>query len=411
MASMEKAFDISKLMSPPDQEMIDSFSSANFTADTKHLASLSPEPQLGPSQNAVIGNGSRILRSEMISPVSMDGDEVESVDNGSARDPILYPESTHFPHSRPLFADNEAVVALSHLVSRSPALFQQVYPPCREAYERGICIKSQVMRSYIANPQDWLAQQKEQLRADSRAATERAERLRLPTTVMRSAQSQLPPRKPVSRTPKLQSVTQPVPNLTPPNKQPAFPRPLQDSTKRVAKRASHIVTISRTAIPPRIAPQPKDTPHNKSGAIRATLHVPGSSSEPRVRTSTPNREDRDFGSLPDYCPSLSTLPERTNLLKVEWKGSPLDLSHDPFRHLLHADELGLAAGLRLDCATYLTSKRRIFIRRLECARIPKEFRKTDAQQACKIDVNKASKLWSAFDKVGWLHIDQIRKFL
>jgi len=31
----------------------------------------------------------------------------------------------------------------------------------------------------------------------------------------------------------------------------------------------------------------------------------------------------------------------------------------------------------------------------------KDFRKTDAQQACKIDVNKASKLWTAFDKAGW----------
>jgi len=38
-------------------------------------------------------------------------------------------------------------------------------------------------------------------------------------------------------------------------------------------------------------------------------------------------------------------------------------------------------------------------------RIGKEFRKTDAQQACKIDVNKASKLWTAFDKVGWFKKD------
>ena len=44
----------------------------------------------------------------------------------------------------------------------------------------------------------------------------------------------------------------------------------------------------------------------------------------------------------------------------------------------------------------------MFMRRLECIGIGKEFRKTDAQQACKIDVNKASKLWQAFDKVGWL---------
>ena len=33
-----------------------------------------------------------------------------------------------------------------------------------------------------------------------------------------------------------------------------------------------------------------------------------------------------------------------------------------------------------------------------------EFRKTDSQKACKIDVNKASKLWSAYEKIGWFDL-------
>lgn len=123
------------------------------------------------------------------------------------------------------------------------------------------------------------------------------------------------------------------------------------------------------------------------------------------------REDKNFNALPDYSPPLSTLPNRPNSLKVEWKGAPIDLRDDPNRDLLHDDELTLAANLRLDCATYLTSKRRIFIARIECLRIGKEFRKTDSQQACKIDVNKASKLWAAFDKVGWLKAEHFRKYL
>jgi hypothetical protein len=96
---------------------------------------------------------------------------------------------------------------------------------------------------------------------------------------------------------------------------------------------------------------------------------------------------------------------------VDWKGQPIDLSSDPHAALLHPDELLLAGNLRLDCATYLTSKRRIFERRLQCLRTGKEFRKTDAQQACKIDVNKASKLWTAFEKVGWLNQNWVRSFL
>jgi hypothetical protein len=96
---------------------------------------------------------------------------------------------------------------------------------------------------------------------------------------------------------------------------------------------------------------------------------------------------------------------------VDWKGQPIDLSKDPHARLLHPDEVALAGNLRLDCATYLTSKRRIFERRLQCLKTGKEFRKTDAQQACKIDVNKASKLWTAFDKVGWLDAHWVRKYI
>lgn len=123
------------------------------------------------------------------------------------------------------------------------------------------------------------------------------------------------------------------------------------------------------------------------------------------------REDKDFNALPDYSPPLSSLPEKPNSLKVEWRGVPLDLADDPHAHLLDADEILLASNLRLDCATYLTSKRRIFIKRIEALRIGKEFRKTDAQQACKIDVNKASKLWQAFEKVGWLNPNWVAQYV
>ncbi|KAJ6436686.1 SWIRM domain-containing protein [Purpureocillium lavendulum] len=124
-----------------------------------------------------------------------------------------------------------------------------------------------------------------------------------------------------------------------------------------------------------------------------------------------SREDKTFMALPDYSPSLNTLSHRTNCLKVDWNGRPLDLGDDPHGYLLHPEEVTLASTLRLDCATYLTSKRRIFQRRLECLRISKEFRKTDAQKACKIDVNKASKMWTAFKTVGWLDESFMRQFL
>jgi hypothetical protein len=93
---------------------------------------------------------------------------------------------------------------------------------------------------------------------------------------------------------------------------------------------------------------------------------------------------------------------------VGWTGKPLDLRNDPHPDLLHSEEFYLAGDLRLDCATYLTIKRRIFERRLQRWQ---GIRKADTQQACKIDVNKASKLWAAFHEVGWLEARWVHSFL
>ncbi|RPA77829.1 hypothetical protein BJ508DRAFT_212506 [Ascobolus immersus RN42] len=133
------------------------------------------------------------------------------------------------------------------------------------------------------------------------------------------------------------------------------------------------------------------------------------SSKPKAPVS---REDVDFESIPDYCPPLSTLPPNNNkCLKTEWKGQALNLDNDPHRHLLHPAEIQLAATLRLSCASYLTSKRRIFQEKVHRTQNGMEFRKTDSQKACKIDVNKASKLWASFDKVGWFDIKYIKQYL
>lgn len=37
--------------------------------------------------------------------------------------------------------------------------------------------------------------------------------------------------------------------------------------------------------------------------------------------------------------------------------------------------------------------------------------RTDAQKACRIDVNKASRLFAAFEKVGWLQDKHFEKYL
>ncbi len=258
-----------------------------------------------------------------------------------------------------------------HVAARSASLFRDATPPQRGDYELALYFKSQVMKKYAANPRGWLRQERDLLVADRRAGAHKKKHL----------QPLLPATKP--------AVVRPTPARV--------SKPEKPKSKRATVRQ-----------PPtaKMAPQPP------AGVPRRASGRPASSTpEPRNRLVAPSREDKDFPSLPDYCPPLDSLPPKANSLKVDWKGNPLDLSRDPFIGLLHPDERSLAAGLRLDCATYLTSKRRIFMRRLDCAKIHKEFRKTDAQQACKIDVNKASKLWMAYEKVGWLDAKFMRRFM
>ncbi len=167
---------------------------------------------------------------------------------------------------------------------------------------------------------------------------------------------------------------------------------------KAPKRAIKAVSASNPL--PRVKRSPKSSPLAKL----QTYSPCGRSQTPEIRLpGTKRPEDVDFNSLPDYSPSTETLPKgNPKCLKADWPSNNLlNLSNDPDRDLLHEAELNLAGTLRLSCATYLCSKRRIFEARLNALRIGKEFRKTDAQQACKIDVNKASKLWTAYDKVGW----------
>lgn len=144
-------------------------------------------------------------------------------------------------------------------------------------------------------------------------------------------------------------------------------------------------------------------------AHNAGIIGPGSVATARIRQPA-TREDTNFEAIPDRCPPLISLNEYSKF-RVEWKGTPLDLSNDPHRHLLHPAELQLASTLRLSCASYLTSKRRIFHEKIERHKMGMEFRKTDSQKACKIDVNKASKLWSAYEKIGWFDLKYITPHL
>ena len=186
------------------------------------------------------------------------------------------------------------------------------------------------------------------------------------------------------------------------------PAPLHKQPKRIIKATPTSTPVQRIKRTPKVTP--KASPTSK------LLSYPGigRSQTPETRAPGAKRpEDVDYNTLPDYAPPTSTLPPgNPKSLKADWPSTNvLNLASDPDRHMLHEAELNLAGTLRLSCATYLCSKRRIFAARLHALKIGKEFRKTDAQQACKIDVNKASKLWTAYDKVGWFSKDYFQQYL
>lgn len=111
--------------------------------------------------------------------------------------------------------------------------------------------------------------------------------------------------------------------------------------------------------------------------------------------------DMEPSEVPDYTISAACLP-LGKTLKAEWKGTPMDLTKDPNFHKLHPAEINLAATLRLSVDLYLDSKKRLFAEKVHRFKQGLPFRRTDSQKACRIDVNKASRLFVAYEKVGWL---------
>ena len=363
---MQKPCDISNLMSPPEPTPLDMFKPAVVVCEKAPEARIPHQP-LSPPVSPFSHAASTISPAPLLSL--------------GGKDPILYPaaESPPSAPTGPLFTPTPASVenlrataerlVSEHIAARPASLFRDSTPPRLEDYELALYFKSNCFRMFQDNPKEWLRKERELLRADRKHTALSFQPTRLPHLLPAARPAVLGPQSTRAPTVRIQKPKSPKAKAQ-------NPRPIRATPAPVAREMIRVGTP-----------------------------------EPRVRTVAPNREDKDFASLEDLAPPVNTLPAKPNSLKVDWKGNVLDLSNDPNRHLLHPDELILASNLRLDCATYLTSKRRIFLRRLECARIGKEFRKTDAQQACKIDVNKASKLWQAYERVGWLDIEWMREHM
>ncbi|MCJ1319281.1 hypothetical protein MMC15_004617 [Xylographa vitiligo] len=383
------------LMSPPEAKPLDSFGSPNQPPQTPLLAprpsSYTPENTLPPmvSSHSPASKSLRVLPSPPVSPWTGHQHHIDQKtipgsragqNGGLLQDPVLYPAiDSGAPTHRPLFPTTPERLAAEELVtkhiSRRPHPFDRTTTPSWDDYLLALSLVSNVGKMYNRNPGAYLKRTREE------------------TDEYYSMAKRICARPGMTSTPVIKIAPAPSHSSRPPKK-----------------------TIT-AAKPPKMKPftRVRRTPKTPSPLERA-LSTPSldRSGTPESRTPAMKRpEDVDYSALPDYAPPTSTLPPgNSKSLKTDWaSNNPLDLSNDPDRHMLHEAEINLASTLRLTCATYLCSKRRIFEGRLRAFKNKKEFRKTDAQQACKIDVNKASKLWTAYDKVGWFNKTFLEKFL
>ncbi|KAK4694975.1 hypothetical protein P7C71_g2677, partial [Lecanoromycetidae sp. Uapishka_2] len=382
---MSKLPSIANLMSPPEAKPLESFSiTPSKSPSTSRPCDYTPKQKLAPmAVSPTPDSKMRVLPSPPVSPwmnkrhkQEGDGYTGKAVIGGRSavvKDPVLYPESGSFEsvNEEPLFSSEPLVPEKEEMITKHMAMHMQQFDqkinrPTREEYRLALSCVAKIGTLYNRSPGAYMKRQRE----ETEEMYWKAKRI-----------CARPGHKAA----------------------PVAIAPAPKQTKRAINRA-----VPTKAPAPRVKRTPKPSPMAK------LMGYPD-----KGRSATPDRlpgtkrEDVDYNALPDYAPPTSTLPKgNPKVLKADWASSNvLNLSNDPDLHMLHEAEVNLAGTLRLTCATYLCSKRRIFDARLTALKIGKEFRKTDAQQACKIDVNKASKLWTAYDKVGWFDKNYFQQFL
>ncbi|KAJ5584099.1 uncharacterized protein N7459_003899 [Penicillium hispanicum] len=361
---------VSSLMSPPETKPLESFHSPPLAKrDSTSLGDVNKLPPISADRKRT--QSEMDLPSPPVTPYtgtkkrrSHTAEQIER-DVGSPRDPVLFPrhDSVAGASDEPLFGPipppaAEALVE-QHINSHMARFESKRNKPTRDEYLLALSCVPIVSTQFNRNPMAW--------------AREERETLERQLALMNRYR----------------------------------PGELEAKLKKIAPAPAKKTGVAPPRVPrTRIKRTPKSTP--KQQTLDAFDSPPSGT---KIRALGTNRDDTDFQALLDFSPPLETAGSNAKALKADWKGQMLDLSNDPDRNLLSPAELNLASTLRLSCATYLCSKRRIFEARVRALRVGKEFRKTDAQQACKIDVNKASKLWTAYERVGWFKPEFFHQYL
>lgn len=118
--------------------------------------------------------------------------------------------------------------------------------------------------------------------------------------------------------------------------------------------------------------------------------------------------DSPIGSIPNFEPSFTGIPKRTIERAVKKAGcvvnvsSSKDFGGTDLLHGFDSREILIMKAFKLTPLQYADTKRRFFAEKARRTMLSVSFKKTDAQKACRIDVNKASKLYEVFGSLGLL---------
>lgn len=118
--------------------------------------------------------------------------------------------------------------------------------------------------------------------------------------------------------------------------------------------------------------------------------------------------DSPIGSIPNFEPSFTGIPKRTIERAIKKAGcvvnvsSSKDFGGTDLLHGFDSREILIMKAFKLTPLQYADTKRRFFAEKARRTMLSVSFKKTDAQKACRIDVNKASKLYEVFGSLGLL---------
>ena len=376
---MHRLPSISSLISPPEAKPLDSFDGTETVNESlvqpQRLSTYLEKPK--PKPKAV-----KILPSPPESPLRKPKHHVSHYEEYRSKhlqsDPILYPNGSGSNPFAPLFADpiediEQARVVDEHIRKRNvnprsndDPQSENTEKPTREDYLLVTGFVSKVCTTYNQDPGAYLKRAREEVDENFHLS----KRLRVGSGDKTSS-------------------------------------PLKS---RKDFRALQPLTNKAKSAPRKHAPSSRQT----SGHVAKPSVNRASAAPRRVVSKKHEGNNTNYQDVPDFSPPVSTLPNNPRALNVEWQGSLLDHKDDPLRHLLHEAELHLASRLRLSGESYLLAKRRIFVGRVNNYIRGKKFTKTDAQSCGHIDVNKSSKIWTAYEKVGWFdrgHFDDAIKYV